>query len=141
MPVPRSMARFNKRVTNHVLGPLARYLPHFGVVVHRGRTSGRLYRTPVNLFPRPGGCVVALTFGPESDWVRNVLAAGSCVIETRGRALPMTRPRLVHDEQRRAVPAPLRLIGALGKVSDFLDLSFDEDAARPTQGGGTSWRN
>ena len=84
---------------------------------------------------------MALTFGHESDWVRNALAADGCVIETRGRALPMRRPRLVHDEQRRAGPAPLRLIGALGNVSDFLDLRFDEDAARPAPGGGPWCRN
>src|SRR6266545_2581521 len=129
MPLPRSVARFNRRVTNRVIGPLAPHLPHFGVVVHRGRTSGRLYRTPVKLFPRPGGCVVALTYGPGSDWVRNVLAAGGCVLETRGRALPMTRPRLFHDEGRRAVPAPLRLVGGLGDVSDFLDLTFGAGVA------------
>jgi hypothetical protein len=38
----------------------------------------------------------------------------------------LTRPRLIHDEQRRAVPAPLRLVGGLGGISDFLDLSVDD---------------
>src|SRR5205085_12553135 len=98
------------------------YLPGFGIVVQRGRKSGRPYRTPVNIFPRPGGVVVALTYGPDSDWVRNVLAQGGCTLETRGRVVRLTRPRLVHDEQRLAVPAPLRLIGGLGDVSDFLVL-------------------
>jgi deazaflavin-dependent oxidoreductase (nitroreductase family) len=122
MPLPRAVARFNRRVTNRVLGPLAPYLPGFGVVVHRGRKTGRRYRTPVNVFPKTGGYVVALTYGPESDWVRNVLAEGGCTIETRGRAVHLTAPRLVHDEQRHAVPAPLRLVGGLGNVSDFLVL-------------------
>jgi len=122
MPLPRPVARFNRRVTNRILGPLAPYLPGFGVVVHRGRKTGRLYRTPVNVFPKPGGWVVALTYGPDSDWVRNVLADGGCTLETRGRAVRLTGPRLVHDEQRRAVPAPLRVLGGLGDVSDFLVL-------------------
>jgi deazaflavin-dependent oxidoreductase (nitroreductase family) len=129
MPPPRSVARFNRRVTNRVLGPLAPHLPHVGGVVHRGRRSGRIYRTPVNVFPRQGGCVVALTYGPESDWVRNVLADGGCVLETGGRSLRMPGPRLLHDEQRQAVPAPLRLIGGLGNVSDFLDLTVAEGPA------------
>jgi len=128
MPLPRSVARFNRRVTNRLLGPLARHLPHFGVVVHRGRKTGRLYRTPVNVFRRPGGYVIALTYGRDSDWVRNVLTDGGCVLETRGRSLRLTRPRLVHDEQRRAVPAPLRLVGVLGRVSDFLDLTLSDEA-------------
>src|SRR5579884_2452323 len=99
MPLPRAVARFNRVATNRVLGPLARYLPTFGVVEHRGRKSGRLYRTPVNLFARPGGCTIVLTYGPSSDWVRNVLAAGGCRIETRGRTLAFANPRLVHDER------------------------------------------
>ena len=72
MPLPRSVARFNRHATNRVLGPLAHFLPHFGVVIHRGRRSGREYRTPVNVFRRRGELLVALTYGPESDWVRNV---------------------------------------------------------------------
>src|SRR5438874_6964290 len=128
MPLPHSIARFNRCVTNRLLGPLAPHLPHFGVVVHCGRKSGRLYRTPVNVFSRPGGYVIALTYGRDSDWVRNILAAGGCVLETRGRPLRLTRPRLVHDEQRRAVPAPLRLVGSLGHVSDFLELTLADEA-------------
>ena len=132
MPLPRSIARFNRRVTNRLLGPLASYLPGFGVVVHTGRKTGRLYRTPVNVFQRPGGYVIALTYGPESDWVRNVLASGGCRLETRGRMLRLTQPRVFHDERRRAVPAPLRLIGgvlgALAGVSDFLDLTLADGA-------------
>lgn len=124
MPLPRSVARFNRYVTNRVLGPLAPVLPGFGVVTHTGRKSHRVYRTPVNVFRRPGGFVVALTYGPESDWVRNVLASGGCTLETRGRVYQLTQPRLIHDETRRAVPPPIRAIGRLGRVSYFLDLTL-----------------
>jgi deazaflavin-dependent oxidoreductase (nitroreductase family) len=119
----------NRLVTNRILAPLARHLPYFGVVVHRGRRTGRRYRTPVNVFSRPGGYVIALTYGRESDWVRNVLAAGGCALETRGRSLRLTRPRLDHDERRRAMPAALRFVGALGHVDDFLDLTLADAAA------------
>jgi deazaflavin-dependent oxidoreductase (nitroreductase family) len=122
MPLPRAIARFNRHVTNRLLGPLAPYLPGFGVVVHTGRKSHRVYRTPVNVFRRPGGYVIALTYGPDSDWVHNVLADGGAVLETGGRTLRLTHPRLVHDETRRAVPPILRLAGALGHVADFLYL-------------------
>jgi deazaflavin-dependent oxidoreductase (nitroreductase family) len=128
VPLPRAVARFNRHVTNRLLGPLTRYLPTFGMIVHRGRTSGRLYRTPVNVFRRPGGFVVALTYGPNTDWVRNVLAAGGCRLEMRGRTFRLTRPRLVHDEQRRLMPAPLRLAGRLGNVADFLELDLEQPA-------------
>ena len=129
MPAPRWLARFNRRVTNRLLGPLARHLPGFGVVVHTGRKTHRPYRTPVNVFPRPGGYVIALTYGPDADWVRNVLASGSCKLETRGRTLGLTRPRLFHDERRRSVPRPVRLILSLAHVADFLELTLNDQVA------------
>jgi deazaflavin-dependent oxidoreductase (nitroreductase family) len=125
MPLSRSVARFNRRVTNRLLGPLAPHLPGFGVIVHTGRKTHRLYRTPVNVFRRPGGYVIALTYGPETDWVRNVLASGGCALETRGRTLQLTRPRLFRDEQRRSMPAPVRVLLGLSDVADFLDLTLD----------------
>ena len=128
MPAPRWLARFNRRVTNRLLGRLAPRLPGFGVVVHTGRKTHRLYRTPVNVFPRPGGYVIALTYGPHAEWVRNVLASGGCALETRGRTVRLSRPRLFRDERRRAVPALVRLVIGLAHVDDFLELSLDDGA-------------
>jgi deazaflavin-dependent oxidoreductase (nitroreductase family) len=124
MPLPRSVARLNRYLTNRLLGPLAPYLPGFGVVVHRGRKTHREYRTPVNVFRDNGTYVIALTYGPHSDWVRNVIAAGGCTLKTRGHTVRLTRPTLFHDERRRALPPPARLIGALADFSDFLQLEL-----------------
>jgi deazaflavin-dependent oxidoreductase (nitroreductase family) len=127
MPLPRSIARANRRVTNRLLGGLATRLPWFGVVVHTGRKTRRQYRTPVNVFRRGDRFIIALTYESDADWVRNVLADGGCTLETRGRSLRLSRPRLFHDESRHAVPAPVRLILGLIKVSDFLELAlYDE---------------
>lgn len=138
MPLPRSIARFNRRVTNRVLGPLARYLPGFGIVVHTGRKTHRRYRTPVNVFPHADGYIIALTYGRDSDWVLNVLAQGGCTLETRGRGLRLTKPRLLRDERLLFVPAPLRLIPRLAAVFDFLELRVDDGALGQagTQGAG-----
>ena len=57
MALPRGLAAFNRRVTNHVTRPFAGRLPGFGIVVHRGRRSGREYRSPVNAFATTGGYV------------------------------------------------------------------------------------
>ena len=129
MPLPRPITRFNRLILNRVLSPAAARLPAFGIVIHRSRQSGRTYRTPVNVFRRPDGYVIALTYG-VGDWVRNVLDAGECTLITRGRSYHMTRPRLVHDEERRAVPGILRFVGAVGNVSDFLYLHHDRPARR-----------
>jgi deazaflavin-dependent oxidoreductase (nitroreductase family) len=119
--IPRRVARINRVASNRVLAPLARVLPGFGVVIHRGRRSGRQYRTPVNVFRTPDGYVVALTYG-VGDWARNVLAAGGCELETRHRTVRLTDPRLVRDPSRHAVPAAIRpLLGIIG-VTEFIHL-------------------
>jgi deazaflavin-dependent oxidoreductase (nitroreductase family) len=121
MPLPASVARFNRAVTNRVTRLVAPWLPGFGVVVHLGRRSGRRYETPVNVFLRPGGYVVALTYG-QGDWVRNVLAAGSARLRTRGRMHSVANPRVIVDRSRAAVPPPVRwLLGRMG-VTEFLFL-------------------
>jgi deazaflavin-dependent oxidoreductase (nitroreductase family) len=117
------VARANRRVTNRITGPFAKRLPGFGVIVHTGRKSKRQYRTPVNVFDAPGGYVVALTYGPDSDWVKNVLAAGGCGLERRGRTEQVTAPQLFRDEARREVPPVVRPVLRLFGVSDFMRLA------------------
>ncbi len=122
MPLPRWVARFNLRVTNRVLGPLARQLPMFGVVTHIGRKTGRRYTTPVNVFRHGDHVTIALTYGPGAHWVQNVLAEGGCELTTRGRTLRLTSPRVIHDPGRRAVPVFVRPILAVLNASDFLEM-------------------
>ncbi len=125
MPAPRWLARLNRRATNHLMEPVALRLPGFGVVIHKGRKTGRTHRTPVNVFQRPGGFVLALTYGRDSQWVRNVLANGGCDVETRGRIWHLTEPRLYRDPRHRAVPKPIGIILGLLNVDDFLDLTIE----------------
>jgi len=123
MPAPRWLARFNLVVTNRILGPLATRLSGMGVVVHVGRKTHRQYRTPVMIFRRGDQLIIALTYGRESQWVQNVLSEGGCELETQGRMLQLTNPRLYRDTQRTAVPALHRRILGLLNVSDFLELT------------------
>ena len=120
MPLPKRLARFNRRVTNRVVGPIAGQLPGFAVVAHVGRRSGRVYRTPVNLFRAGDRYVIALTYGADSQWVSNVLAAGAVDVETRGRRVHLVAPQVVRDAERSLVPEPVRPILRLARVSDFL---------------------
>jgi deazaflavin-dependent oxidoreductase (nitroreductase family) len=120
MPIPRTVATFNKRVTNHLTSPFAGHLPGFAVVKHRGRTSGRPYRTPVNAFRRGDHYVFVMTYGPDVDWVRNVEAAGACDIETRGRVVHLVEPRRFTDPTHHEVPGPVRIILRLIDVDEFM---------------------
>lgn len=72
----RWVAAFNLAITNRITSRFAARLPGFGILTHVGRKSGRVYRTPVNVFREPDGFLIALTYGRDSEWVRNVLAAG-----------------------------------------------------------------
>jgi deazaflavin-dependent oxidoreductase (nitroreductase family) len=132
MPLPRRLAKFNLVVTNRVLGPLARYVPGFAVVSHVGRRSGRTYRTPVSLFRRGDGYVIALMYGPGSQWVRNVLAAGAADVETRGKRLHLVGPEVVRDPARSLVPKPVRVPIGLVNVDEFMLLSRADAAAPAT---------
>jgi deazaflavin-dependent oxidoreductase (nitroreductase family) len=119
-PLGRRVARFNRLVTNRVTKPFARLLPGFGVVVHRGRVSGREYETPVNVFRTPDGYVFALTYSRRAEWVQNVVAAGGCELITRGRRVRLADPKIFRDERRTPVPSPVRWpLHVLG-VTDFL---------------------
>ena len=123
MPLPRSLARFNRVVTNRLTGRLARHLPMFGVLVHTGRRTHRQYRTPLNVFrPDADHYVIALTYGPDVEWLKNLKASGSGQLETRGRVSVVTKPRVFHDERRALMPQPVRLVLGLAKVHDFVEL-------------------
>ena len=98
-------------------------MPGFAIVIHVGRRSGRTYETPVNVFRDESRYVFALTYGPESDWVRNVLAAGGCRIRTRRRTVELRDPQRFGDPSRRLVPPPARWILGLIDVDQFLALS------------------
>jgi deazaflavin-dependent oxidoreductase (nitroreductase family) len=123
MPIPRGIARFNKRVTNRITGKFAGWMPGFAIVTHTGRRSGRTYRTPVNVFRDGERYVFALTYGTESDWVKNVLAAGRCEIETRRRTVALVAPQRFADPANRLIPAPARWILALLSVHEFLAMT------------------
>lgn len=108
MPGPMWLARFNKHVTNRVLGPPATLLPGMGVVFHAGRETGRVFRAPVMVFRDGEDYVIALTYGSGTDWVKNVLAAGGCGFLTRGRMLTLTSPRVETDMDKRWAPGVVR---------------------------------
>jgi len=126
VPIPKQIARFNTKVTNHVTRPFAAHLPGFAIVRHAGRRSGQIYETPVNMFRSGADYVIALTYGADSQWVKNVMAAGGCEVRTRGHTVRLTSPRVFSDPTRRAVPAAVRLPLQLLDVSDFMSLRQTE---------------
>jgi deazaflavin-dependent oxidoreductase (nitroreductase family) len=132
MPMPRAVARFNRVVTNKVLGPLAHVTPPFAILEHRGRKSGRSYSTPVWAFRTDDGFVVALTYGgSRTEWLKNVLASGRATLITRGDDHEVAEPRVVHGKEGLdTMPTVIRpALRALG-VDDYLLLSAPSDGWR-----------
>jgi deazaflavin-dependent oxidoreductase (nitroreductase family) len=119
------LARFNRRLPNRVIGKIAGWrLSPVALMVHQGRRSGRRYRTPVMPLPLRDGFLVSLPYGPERDWVRNVLAAGRCTLRRGGHSFELADPRLL-DVAGAAPLLPAALRPALRLVPGirFLRLS------------------
>jgi len=78
--------------------------------------------------------VIALTYGRETDWVRNVIAAGRCRLVHRGRTVDLVGPKILPlRDEAMAIPLWVRgILRALG-VDQVLRL---EQAPLPDRDGG-----
>ena len=118
------MWRFRRVVNRYVTPvtrPVAKRLPSFAVLTHRGRKTGRTYRTPLNVFQRGDDYFFFLTYGSDVQWVKNVLAAGSCSIETRGRVVELVEAELVTDPELRPAPSHVRFVeGRIAGATQYL---------------------
>ena len=111
------------RLLNPLMRPFAARLPGFAIIGYVGRRSGRPYRTPINVFHRDGDYVFALTYGPDTQWVRNVLAAGTAELEEHGRTVTLRDPRRITDPTASLMPLVVRLFLRLMRVTEFLRMS------------------
>jgi deazaflavin-dependent oxidoreductase (nitroreductase family) len=106
MKLSRRFARFNKRVTNRIQGVYAWLVPPWAVILHHGRRSGRQYHTPLFAFRRGRTLVIALLYGEESDWLRNLRAGGGRVIRA-GRTFIVGPPEVVETKAAASLLARL----------------------------------
>jgi deazaflavin-dependent oxidoreductase (nitroreductase family) len=117
MPMPRWWGHVNKRMFN----PRAIASGKWPVLTHVGRTSGTTFRTPLDAHPVDGGYLFVLVYGSGSDWVQNVLAAGSAQLRVDGRDVALTAPRLVgRDEAFRALPGEVARPPKILRITEFL---------------------
>lgn len=94
--VLRTVRRMNRRFLNprqmKTAGTPGAYA---SIVRHVGRTSGRAYETPVGVFTTDDGFVIALPYGSDPDWLKNVMATGSAELVHEGGTYRVERPELV----------------------------------------------
>lgn len=123
----RALARFNRYVTNPIQRLWAPYLPYMAILEHTGRKSGNRYRTPVMVFIKSDTVIVPLNYGTQSDWVRNILAAGSAGVIHRGRRYRLTDPQILPADSP-DLPAALRGAGIPGRSVLLAGLALDANS-------------
>lgn len=138
MKLPRSVATFNKHVNNRVQGVYAWVLMPWAVLLHRGRRSGRGYRTPVLAFRRDDWLIVPLLYGEESQWLRNLRAGPGRVVRL-GRTIEVSGEPHVTDtaatpELARLSP-PARAYCKLADKQAVLPLGATEPGFGPGRAG------
>ena len=107
---PATIVRVLVRPLTKILNPLMvrlagrRFFP-MAQIHHVGRRSGKAYVTPTSAHIRGDVLLIGLTFGNQSDWSRNVRAAGGCTVRLGGHAYHATRPELVTWADDRALIA------------------------------------
>ncbi len=94
MLMPNWLENAQIRFMNPAMKRIARFLPGFAVVQHRGRTSGKDYETVVNAMRADGLLAIGLIHG-KTNWVKNVLAAGGADIRLRSGTVHVTNPRVI----------------------------------------------
>jgi deazaflavin-dependent oxidoreductase (nitroreductase family) len=114
---------FNKHVTNRVLRVFTSFsLGPFAIIHHVGRRSGKPYETVLWVWRMREGFVIALTYGSEVDWYRNMKATGGGTVFWHRKLYVVGRPELIDaDKALKAFPALFRLIfRKFGKNEKFV---------------------
>ncbi len=102
---PSLIVKIVMRPMTKMLNPLIVKLAgrrHFHMAAqirHVGRRSGRTYTTPVSARRSGDMVVIALTFGNQSDWSRNVRSAGGGTIRIEGEDYNVTKPQIMSRQE------------------------------------------
>ena len=114
----RPMRSLSNRIFLKISG---KWFRAYSIVKHTGRRSGREYRNPVSAYPLEDGFVIAVLYGAQSQWVRNVMATGRLTLRTKGRDHLLERPEIITPAQALpAFPAPARRMLRSRNIHDFV---------------------
>ena len=121
MPMPLWWGHINK----HVFNRMALKRDSWPVITHVGRTSGKVYRTPLEVHRIDGGVVFILVYGSGSDWVKNILASGEATLTTKGKEEKLVAPRLISEQDAWAtMPADTKRPPKMLNVGEFLQMDI-----------------
>ena len=101
-------------------------------VHHVGRTSGREYVTPVWAERVGDHFYIHLPYGTGTDWCKNVVAAGGCVLVHDGTRYSTTAPTLLPAAEARPLLSPAtRRMQQIIDAQFYLRLDIEGGAPRP----------
>ena len=113
----------------HYFNPLTlklakRSIGPFSIVHHIGRRSKKQYETPLVVGHIADGFVAELTYGPNVDWYKNVLAAGGCTLVWHGKEYLIDKIEPLDIKTGRAsFPLPAQLILYLTNRQHYVKMS------------------
>jgi len=130
----RLLMSYHKHVTNPVM---VRFFSgrskHSALLRHVGRRSGNAYATPLTAHRSEDTIIVPLPYGADTDWLRNVEAAGQCVVELEGRSFDVDEPEVVSiDEVMPLFPPFVVRIVRLHETEIALRLHVAGSGKRPS---------
>ncbi|WP_203580352.1 nitroreductase family deazaflavin-dependent oxidoreductase [Microbacterium hibisci] len=103
---PRALVKATEPIAMALAGRPG--VPLWALIHHRGRKSGADYATPVAVVPTvdPAVVLIGLPWGPKTNWARNVVAAGTADLTSKGAELRVVEPRIVEPGEAAAVAKP-----------------------------------
>jgi deazaflavin-dependent oxidoreductase (nitroreductase family) len=113
---------FNKYVTNRITARFAHFSRGpFAFIRHVGRRSGKSYETVIMVWPKGEGFVIALTYGLEVDWYRNLRAAGGATVSWHKKLYTVGKPEPI-DASSAQLAFPVLIRGILRRLGthDFV---------------------
>jgi deazaflavin-dependent oxidoreductase (nitroreductase family) len=122
MTVMTRLRPFTTNVFNPIFRRIAAWVPGFAILEYVGRKSGRMYRIPVMRFRRGSEYVLCLVYGPDVEWVKNVVAAGGARIRIRRRTTRLVDPKVVADPSRQLLPRYARPLMRVLRVKEFMTM-------------------
>ena len=122
VPIPKAVTKVNRTLLNPLMGFLAGKGP-FVVIEHVGRRTGQTYRTPLMAFRTGDAVTIALTYGPDVDWLKNIREAHCCRMLIGGEVLHLGEPvDLPCEVGQSQVGQPARSILRVIRCNDFIEL-------------------
>jgi len=121
MPMPKWWGHINKRVFNP--GQIKKGVSP--VLTHVGRASGKAFQTPLDAHPVDGGYIFILVYGSGSDWVKNIIAAGTASLRVKGEEISLESPRVITEEAAwELLPPTTKRPPRFLRISEYLQMDI-----------------